>query len=75
MAVAGAVATKTRGVAANDSQATRGASAGKGTTVASQAWDSAAPYKREYCNSFIYYFMQFYNLQLSCYIICYVKHL
>lgn len=57
MAVAGAVATKARGVAANDSQATGRAAAGKRTTVASQAWHPPAAYKREYAIFFFIFFM------------------
>ena len=52
MAVAGAVATKARGVAANDSQATGRTAPGKGATVASQAWHPPAAYKREYAKFF-----------------------
>lgn len=48
VAVAGAVATQTRGVTANDSQATGGAAAGKGATPTSQARHPTAAYKREY---------------------------
>lgn len=48
VAVAGAVATETRRVAANDCETARRVAAGKGTTAVSKAWHTTTFDQREY---------------------------
>lgn len=52
VAVAGAVAEKTRGTSADDLETTRGVATGERTITTGQAWYTATPYKCKYNDIF-----------------------